>query len=257
MTFVRVIPCLDVAGGRVVKGTNFVGLRDAGDPVELARRYVDQGADEIAFLDITATAEGRGATIELMHRVAEHVPVPFIVAGGIASVRDAKRILDAGANRVSVATAAVEHPELLSDLANEIGTESLIVGIDARRNEIEGGSRFEVVTNGGTKFTGLDAIQWAVQAEELGAGEVLLTSLDRDGTKDGFDLELTKAVAEAVSIPVIASGGVGNLQHLVDGALVGKASAVLAASIFHFGEHTIEEAKTALAQAGVQVHITA
>lgn len=255
MKFVRVIPCLDVAEGRVVKGTNFVDLRDAGDPVELAMRYVEQGADEIAFLDITATPEGRGATVDLMHRVAEVVPVPFTVAGGIRSVRDARKILDAGANKVSVATAAVEHPELLSDLANEIGTESLVVGIDARLNEAANGSRYEVVTNGGKKFTGLDAIQWAIQAEELGAGEILLTSLDRDGTNEGFDLELTKAVAEAVSIPVIASGGVGTVEHLVDGVLVGKAAAVLAASIFHFGGVTVREAKEALAKRGVPVQL--
>jgi cyclase len=248
---VRVIPCLDVDGGRVVKGVNFVGLRDAGDPVELAARYDAEGADELVFLDITASSDARDTMVEVARRVAEEVFIPFTVGGGVRSVDDARRLLMAGAEKVSINTAAVERPELIAELAEEFGAQCVVVAIDARRRA--DGAGFEVTTHGGRTPTGIDAVGWARRAAELGAGEILLTSMDRDGTKDGFDLELTRAITDAVGVPVVASGGVGTLAHLVDGVIDGGADAVLAASIFHFGEHTIAEAKHELERAGIIV----
>ena len=247
---VRVIPCLDVDAGRVVKGVNFVDLKEAGDPVVLAARYDEMGADEVIFLDITATLEGRDAMDDVIARTAEQVFIPLTVGGGIRSVEDARKLLRAGADKVSVNTSAVERPALIAEIAEVFGTQCVVVAIDARRNA-EG--RFEVFTHGGRRPTGLDAVTWAMVAQRLGAGEILLTSMDRDGTRDGFDLPLTRAIADATSIPVIASGGVGNLQHLVEGVTEGGADAVLAASIFHFGEHTIAEAKEVLSAAGLVV----
>jgi cyclase len=250
MRSVRVIPCLDVDGGRVVKGVNFVGLRDAGDPVELAARYDAEGADELVFLDITASSDARETMVDVARRTAAEVFIPFTVGGGVRSVDDARRLLMAGAEKVSVNTAAVDRPELIAELANEFGAQCVVVAIDARRRE---GGGFEVYTHGGRTPTGLDAIEWARRVADLGAGEILLTSMDRDGTKEGFDLELTRSVTDAVGVPVIASGGVGTLAHLVDGVIEGGADAVLAASIFHFGEHTVAEAKNELERAGVIV----
>jgi cyclase len=247
---VRVIPCLDVDAGRVVKGVNFVGLRDAGDPVELAARYDAEGADEIVFLDITASSDARDTMVEVARRTAEEVFIPFTVGGGVRSVDDARRLLRAGAEKVGVNTAAVDRPELIGELAVEFGAQCVVVAIDARRRA---GGGFEVYTHGGRTPTGLDAIEWARRAESLGAGEILLTSMDRDGTREGFDLELTRAVTDAVGVPVIASGGVGTLSHLVDGVVEGGADAVLAASIFHFAEHTVAEAKRELMRAGIIV----
>ena len=249
MFVARVIPCLDVDGGRVVKGVNFVGLRDAGDPVELAARYDIEGADELVFLDITASSDDRDTMIDVVTRTAEQVFIPFTVGGGIRSVEDARRMLRAGADKVSVNTAAVQRSALISEIAEEFGAQCVVVAIDARRSEMG----FEVFTHGGRTGTGLDAIEWAERAEALGAGEILLTSMDRDGTRDGFDIPLTLAISERVNIPVIASGGVGSLDHLVEGVLEGKADAVLAASIFHFGEHTVQEAKQHLADRGITV----
>jgi cyclase len=245
-----VIPCLDVDAGRVVKGVNFVGLRDAGDPVELAARYDAEGADEIVFLDITASSDARGTMVDVARRVAGEVFIPFTVGGGVRTVDDARRLLMAGAEKVGVNTAAVERPELVAELAAEYGAQCVVVAIDARRRP---GGGFDVYTHGGRTPTGVDAIEWARRAEALGAGEILLTSMDRDGTREGFDIELTRAVTGAVGVPVIASGGVGSLGHLVDGVVEGGADAVLAASIFHFGEHTVAEAKAALERAGVIV----
>ncbi|HKY68748.1 MAG TPA: imidazole glycerol phosphate synthase subunit HisF [Acidimicrobiales bacterium] len=250
MRSVRIIPCLDVDGGRVVKGVNFVGLRDAGDPVELAARYDAEGADELVFLDITASSDARDTMVDVARRTAENVFIPFTVGGGVRSVDDARRLLMAGAEKVSVNTAAIDRPELVAELAAEFGAQCVVVAIDARRRE---GGGFEVFTHGGRTPTGLDAVEWAGRAAQLGAGEILLTSMDRDGTKAGFDLELTRAVADAVNVPIIASGGVGTLDHLVDGVIEGGADAVLAASIFHFGEHTVAEAKATLERAGVIV----
>jgi imidazole glycerol-phosphate synthase subunit HisF len=247
---VRVIPCLDVDAGRVVKGVNFVGLRDAGDPVELAARYDAEGADELVFLDITASSDARDTMVDVARRTAENVFIPFTVGGGVRSVEDARQLLRAGAEKVSVNTAAIDRPELVAELATEFGAQCVVVAIDARRRT---GGGFEVFTHGGRTPAGLDAVEWARRAAEEGAGEILLTSMDRDGTKAGFDVELTRAVAEAVNVPIIASGGVGTLAHLVDGVLEGGADAVLAASIFHFGEHTIAEAKDELERAGVIV----
>lgn len=248
------IPCLDVTDGRVVKGTNFVDLRDAGDPVELASRYDIEGADELVFLDITASSDARDTTVEMVYQVAEQVYIPFTVGGGIRAADDARRMLRAGADKVSVNTAAVERPELISEIAEEFGTQCVVCAIDAKAIDDSDLSKgFEVYLHGGRTPTGIDAEEWAARAVSLGAGEILLTSMDRDGTKIGFDLVLTRAIADAVNVPVIASGGVGTLQHLVDGVIVGGADAVLAASIFHFGEHTIAEAKHALADAGVTV----
>jgi cyclase len=246
----RIIPCLDVDGGRVVKGVEFVDLVDAGDPVELAARYDAEGADELVFLDITASSGARDTIVEVASRVAEQVFIPFTIGGGIRSVDDARRLLRVGADKVSVNTAAVERPELISEISGEFGAQCCVVAIDARR-DADGVPR--VVTHGGRTPTGMDAVEWARRAEALGAGELLLTSMDRDGTRLGFDLELTAAICAAVGIPVIASGGVGSLDHLVDGVTEGGADAVLAASIFHFGEHTIAEAKAHLAAAGVAV----
>ena len=250
MRSVRVIPCLDVDAGRVVKGTNFVDLRDAGDPVELAARYDEMGADEVVFLDITASSDARDTIVELASHTAEEVFIPFTIGGGIRSVDDARRLLRVGADKVSVNTSAVARPELISDIADEFGTQCAVLAIDARQTE---SGSWEVFTHGGRKPTGLDAVSWAAEGERLGAGEILLTSMDRDGTREGFDLELTRAVADACNVPVIASGGVGTLEHLVDGVLDGGADAVLAASIFHFGEHTVREAKELMASRGISV----
>jgi cyclase len=244
-----VIPCLDVTAGRVVKGVNFVDLRDAGDPVELAARYDAEGADELVFLDITASSDGRDTMVEVARRTAEEVFIPFTVGGGVRSVDDARRLLRAGADKVSVNTSAVERPVSISEIAEEFGAQCVVCAIDARGRE--GG--WEVYVHGGRTPTGQDAVAWAVEAERLGAGEILLTSMDRDGTRDGFDLGLTRAVSDALGVPVIASGGVGILDHLADGVLLGGADAVLAASIFHFGEHTVAEAKAAMAARGIAV----
>jgi len=253
MQVARVIPCLDVTGGRVVKGTNFVDLRDAGDPVELAARYDAEGADELVFLDITASSDDRDTTIQMVFRVAEQVYIPFTVGGGIRSLEDARAMLRAGADKVSVNTAAVQRPELIGEIAAEFGSQCVVCAIDAKRRVDSASDGFEVYLHGGRTPTGIDAEQWAVRATEFGAGEILLTSMDRDGTRQGFDHVLTRAIVEAVGVPVIASGGVGTLQHLVDGIVEGGADAVLAASIFHFREHTIAEAKATIAAAGVMV----
>ena len=252
----RIIPCLDVDGGRVVKGVNFVGLVDAGDPVELARRYDGEGADEVVFLDITASSDARDTIVDVARRTAEEVFIPFTVGGGIRTVEDARRLLRAGADKVSVNSAAVDRPELVTEIATEFGSQCAVVAIDARRRDTGAGAEgrgWEVYVHGGRTATGLDAVEWAARCEELGAGEILLTSMDCDGTRNGFDLTLTRAVADAVQVPVIASGGVGVLDHLVEGVVDGGADAVLAASIFHFGEHTVAEAKGHLADAGVTV----
>ena len=254
MRTARVIPCLDVTAGRVVKGVNFVDLRDAGDPVELAARYDAEGADEVVFLDITASSDGRDTMVEVVARTAEEVFIPLTVGGGIRSVDDARRMLRAGADKVSLNTAAIDRPETITEVATEFGSQCAVVAIDARRRERDDATRgWGVFTHGGRQATDLDAIEWAVEAERLGAGEILLTSMDRDGTRDGFDLELTRAVTDAVNVPVIASGGVGTLAHLADGVTQGGADAVLAASIFHFAEHTVAEAKAAMAAAGIAV----
>lgn len=255
MIVARVIPCLDVTAGRVVKGTNFVDLRDAGDPVELAARYDAEGADELVFLDITASSDGRDTMVDVVYRTAEQVFIPFTVGGGIRSLDDARAMLRAGADKVSVNTAAVQRPELIAEIAAEFGSQCVVCAIDAKRrgDGPTGDAGFEVYLHGGRTPTGIDAVAWAEQAAAAGAGEILLTSMDRDGTKIGFDLALTRAVAAAVGVPVIASGGVGILDHLVEGIRDGGADAVLAASIFHFREHTIAEAKAAMAAAGVTV----
>jgi cyclase len=246
----RVIPCLDVTNGRVVKGINFVGLRDAGDPVELAARYDTEGADELVFLDITASSDGRDTMVDVVRRVAEQVFIPFTVGGGIRTVEDARRMLRAGADKVSVNTAAYERPALITEVAAEFGSQCVVCAIDARA---DGRGGYEVYLHGGRTPTGRDAVEWARQAVSCGAGEILLTSMDRDGTRDGFETTLTNAVVNAVNVPVIASGGVGSLQHLVEGVTIGHADAVLAASIFHWGEHTIADAKRAMLAAGVTV----
>ncbi|HRW41789.1 MAG TPA: imidazole glycerol phosphate synthase subunit HisF [Microthrixaceae bacterium] len=248
----RVIPCLDVDAGRVVKGVNFVALRDAGDPVELAARYDAEGADELVFLDITASSDARETTIDMVRHTAEEVFIPFTVGGGVRSVEDARRILRAGADKVGVNTAAVDRPELVAEIADEFGAQCVVVAIDSRAGD-GNGPRFEVHTHGGRTPTGLDTVEWAARVAELGAGEILLTSMDRDGTKDGFDVPVTAAVSDAVNVPVIASGGVGRVEHMVEGITVAGADAVLAASIFHFGQHTVAEVKAALAAAGVPV----
>jgi imidazole glycerol-phosphate synthase subunit HisF len=245
----RIIPCLDVDAGRVVKGVNFVDLVDAGDPVELAARYDAEGADELVFLDITASSDARDTTVEMAARVAEQVFIPFTIGGGIRSVEDARRLLRVGADKVSVNSAAVDRPELIQEIAGEFGSQCCVVAIDARRTDLG----FEVFVHGGRIPTGIDALSWAERAERLGAGEILLTSMDRDGTKEGFDIELTRALTDSRGIPVIASGGVGTLQHLVEGVTRGGADAVLAASIFHFEEHTVAEAKQAMTAAGIDV----
>lgn len=248
----RIIPCLDVTGGRVVKGTNFVDLRDAGDPVEIARRYDEQGADELTFLDITATSDESDLILKVIEDVAAQVFIPLTVGGGVRKAEDVRRLLNAGADKVSINSAGVNNPDLIAETSSIYGSQAIVVAIDAKRR---GDGTWEVYTRGGRTPTGIDAIEWAKKVEKLGAGEILLTSMDGDGTKAGFDLELTRAVSDSVSIPVIASGGVGNLQHLVDGIVVGHADAVLAASIFHFGEYTIEEAKRYMQDRGIPVRL--
>jgi len=250
----RIIPCLDVDNGRVVKGVKFVEIRDAGDPVEIARRYDQQGADEITFLDITASSDNRATLVHVVERMAEEVFIPLTVGGGIRAVEDVRRMLNAGADKVSINTAAVTDPELVRRAADHFGAQCIVVAIDAKRVAGES-ARWEVYTHGGRRATGLDAVAWARKMAEYGAGEILLTSMDRDGTRDGFDLGLTRAVADAVPVPVIASGGVGNLDHLVAGVREGHADAVLAASIFHFGQYTVGEAKQRMAAAGIEVRL--
>ncbi|MCC6713768.1 MAG: imidazole glycerol phosphate synthase subunit HisF [Gammaproteobacteria bacterium] len=252
----RIIPCLDVDAGRVVKGVRFVDIRDAGDPVEIARRYDEQGADELCFLDITASHEQRDTMVHVVEAVAAQVFIPLTVGGGIRTVGDMRRLLNAGADKVSVNSAAVARPELVGEASARFGAQCIVVAIDARRAAGDGGTaRWEVYTHGGRRGTGIDAVEWAVQMNRLGAGEILLTSMDRDGTGDGFDLELTRAIADAVSIPVIASGGVGSLRHLVDGVREGHADALLAASVFHFGQYSVGQAKACLREAGIEVRI--
>ena len=248
----RIIPCLDVDNGRVVKGVRFVEIRDAGDPVEIARRYDEQGADEITFLDITASSDNRETMVHVVEAMASRVFIPLTVGGGIRKVEDVRRMLNAGADKVAINTAAVSRPEFVREASDHFGSQCIVVAIDAKQ---AGPDKWEVFTHGGRKATGLDAVAWARKMTEYGAGEILLTSMDRDGTKDGFDLALTRAVCDAVSIPVIASGGAGNLDHLVDGIRLGHADAVLAASIFHFGEYTVGQAKQRMAAAGIEVRL--
>ena len=248
----RIIPCLDVTAGRVVKGTNFVDLRDAGDPVEIARRYDEQGADEVAFLDITASSDQREIILHVVESCAAQVFIPLTVGGGVRSISDVRRLLNAGADKVSINTAAVENPELVAEAAAKVGNQCIVVAIDAKQSAH---GAWQVYTHGGRRNTGIDALAWARRVQELGAGEILLTSMDRDGTRNGFDLALTRAVSDAVEVPVIASGGVGNLQHLADGVTEGRADAVLAASIFHFGEYTVRQAKEYLRERGIEVRL--
>jgi cyclase len=250
----RIIPCLDVDNGRVVKGVRFVEIKDAGDPVEIARRYDQEGADEITFLDITASADNRDTMAHVVEQVAGEVFIPLTVGGGIRTLEDIRRMLNAGADKVSINTAAVFRPEFVREAAERFGSQCIVVAIDAKQVS-DNPKRWEIFTHGGRKPTGFDAIEWARRMVAYGAGEILLTSMDRDGTKQGFDLELTRAISEAVSVPVIASGGVGNLQHLTDGIIEGKADAVLAASIFHFAEYTIREAKEYMAARGIEVRL--
>jgi cyclase len=255
----RIIPCLDVTAGRVVKGVNFVELRDAGDPVEIAARYNDQGADELTFLDITATSDGRDLMLHIVEAVASQVFIPLTVGGGVRSVEDVRRLLNAGADKVSFNSAAVANPQVIHDASQRYGAQCIVVAIDAKRrrgdDEAARGPGWDVYTHGGRRNTGLDALSWAVRMAEAGAGEILLTSMDRDGTKTGFDLELTRAVSDAVPVPVIASGGVGALEHLSDGIRIGGADAVLAASIFHYGEFTVGQAKALMARDGITVRL--
>ena len=250
----RIIPCLDVDDGRVVKGVKFVDIRDAGDPVEVARRYNEAGADEITFLDITASHEGRDTTLDMVERMASQVFIPLTVGGGVRTIQDIRNLLNAGADKVGINSAAVKNPEFVREAAERFGSQCIVVAIDAKRVSEQGEEpRWEIFTHGGRKPTGLDAVEWARKMVEMGAGELLLTSMDRDGTKIGFDLGLTKAISDAVIVPVIASGGVGELQHLADGVTQGGADAVLAASIFHFGQHTIPEAKAFMKAQGIEV----
>ena len=250
----RIIPCLDVENGRVVKGVKFENIRDAGDPVEIARRYNEQGADEITFLDITATHEGRDTTLHTVERMASEIFIPLTVGGGVRTVQDIRNLLNAGADKVSINSAAVFTPEFVGEAADRFGSQCIVVAIDAKRvSGPDEPGRWEIFTHGGRKPTGLDAVEWAKKMEALGAGEILLTSMDQDGVKSGYDLGVTRAISDAVGVPVIASGGVGNLQHLADGILLGGADAVLAASIFHFGEYTIAEAKAYMAERGIEV----
>ncbi len=251
----RIIPCLDVTHGRVVKGVNFVGLRDAGDPVEIARRYDEQGADELTFLDITASSDERDIILHIIEDVAAQVFIPLTVGGGVRKVEDVRRLLNAGADKVSMNTSAVQNPQLVADAAARFGSQCIVVAIDAKQVAGAEPARWEVYTHGGRKSAGLDAVEWARKVESLGAGEILLTSMDRDGTKNGFDLALTRAVSDAVDIPVIASGGVGNLEHLAAGVLQGHADAVLAASIFHFGEYTVHQAKEYMASRNIEMRL--
>ncbi|MCU5783406.1 imidazole glycerol phosphate synthase subunit HisF [Alcanivorax balearicus MACL04] len=252
----RIIPCLDVDAGRVVKGVQFVDIRDAGDPVEVARRYNEAGADEITFLDITASHEGRDTTLETVERMASQVFIPLTVGGGVRTLEDIRNLLNAGADKVSINSAAVKNPEFVHEAAQRFGSQCIVVAIDAKKVSGESeNNRWEIFTHGGRKPTGIDAVEWARRMTDYGAGEILLTSMDRDGTKNGFDIALTRAIADAVPVPVIASGGVGNLQHLVDGVIQGGADAVLAASIFHFGEYSIAEAKKYMQQAGIEMRL--
>ncbi len=252
----RIIPCLDVDDGRVVKGVNFINIRDAGDPVEIAKRYDEQGADEIAFLDITASSDNRKTLIHVVEKVASQVFIPLTVGGGIRDILDIQKMLKAGADKVSINTAAVNNPNFVEDAAKQFGSQCIVVAIDAKKNKLENNTPYwEVFTHGGRNNSNINAVDWAKKMADLGAGEILLTSMDKDGTRDGFDIELTKTISEAVSIPVIASGGVGNLDHLAEGILVGKADAVLAASIFHFGEYTVAEAKKSLSKKNIEVRL--
>ena len=252
----RIIPCLDVENGRVVKGVQFVDIRDAGDPVEVARRYNDEGADEITFLDITATHEGRDTTVHTVERMASEVFIPLTVGGGIRKVEDIRIMLNAGADKVSINTAAVFNPAFVQEAADRFGSQCIVVAIDAKKVSQPGDEdRWEIFTHGGRKPTGFDAVEWAIKMEQLGAGEIMLTSMDQDGVKNGYDLGVTRAISEALSIPVITSGGAGNLDHLVDGIQKGKADAVLAASIFHFGEYSIPEAKQYMAERGIEMRL--
>lgn len=260
----RVIPCLDVTAGRVVKGVKFLGLRDAGDPVEIARRYDEQGADELAFLDITASSDERDLILDIVENVAAQVFIPLTVGGGVRTVEDVRRLLNAGADKVSINTAAVENPQVVADATARYGSQCIVVAVDAKcagregrssRSDAEGALRWEVFTHGGRRPTGLDALEWGRKMQRLGAGEILLTSMDRDGTRNGFDLELTRTFSDALDIPVIASGGAGSLDHLVEGILQGRADAVLAASIFHYGEYTVRQAKEHMARHGIEVRL--
>ncbi len=248
----RVIPCLDVTAGRVVKGVNFVGLRDAGDPVEIAARYDEQGADELCFLDITASSDERDIIVHVIEAVAARVFIPLTVGGGVRKVEDVRRLLNAGADKVSINTAAVQNPKLVREASDKVGNQCIVVAIDAKRRA---GGGWEVYTHGGRRATGIDAVEWARRMQQAGAGEILLTSMDRDGTREGFDLSLTRAVCDAVGVPVIASGGVGTLEHMAEGVLDGGADAVLAASIFHFGEHTVGECKALMKARGIEVRL--
>lgn len=251
----RIIPCLDVNNGRVVKGVNFVDLVDAGDPVEQAKIYNDQGADELCFLDITATSDNRGTILDVVRRTADHVFMPLTVGGGVRELQDIRNLLEAGADKIAINSAAIKNPEFVREAANKCGNQCVVVAIDAKRvgEDNNGQPKWEIFTHGGRKETGINALKWAQQMAEYGTGEILLTSMDKDGTKSGFDLELTRAVSDAVNVPVIASGGVGNVQHLVDGITKGGASAVLAASIFHFGEYTIKQVKHEMAKQGIDI----
>ena len=251
----RIIPCLDVDKGRVVKGVQFVDIRDAGDPVEVARRYNEQGADEITFLDITASHEGRDTTLETVERMAGEVFIPLTVGGGVREIMDIRNLLNAGADKVAINSAAIFNPDFVGEAAQRFGRQCIVVAIDAKQVEWGEHPRWEIFTHGGRKPTGIDAIGWAKKMTNLGAGEILLTSMDRDGTKNGFDLDLTSRVSDSISVPIIASGGVGNLQHLADGVTLGKADAVLAASIFHFSEHSVLEAKQFMAEQGINVRL--
>ena len=251
----RITPCLDVDNGRVVKGVRFLDIRDAGDPVEIARRYDQQGADEITFLDITASSDNRATMVHVVEAMAEQVFIPLTVGGGIRSLEDVRRMLSAGADKVAINTAAVTHPDFVKQAADHFGNQCIVVAVDAKQVQHGEHPRWEIFTHGGRKATGIDAVEWAVKMAQYGAGELLLTSMDRDGTRDGFDLALTRAVCDAVNIPVIASGGVGNLDHLAQGIIEGHADAVLAASIFHFGEYTVADAKRRMAEYGIEVRL--
>ncbi|WP_432787343.1 Imidazole glycerol phosphate synthase subunit HisF [Oligella sp. MSHR50489EDL] len=252
----RIIPCLDVNGGRVVKGVNFVGLRDAGDPVEIAKSYCEQGADELTFLDITATSDDRDMILPVIEKTVAAINIPLTVGGGVRNLNDIQRLLDVGVSKVSIGSAAIANPDLIKEAAERFGSERIVVAIDARRVNAEGEPlRWEVISHGGRQGTGLDAVEWAKTMAAKGAGEILVTSMDRDGTKDGFDLELTRAVSDAVDIPVTASGGVGSLQHMADGVTKGGAGAVLAASVFHFGEFTVQECKQFMHDQGIAVRM--
>ncbi|OUR66803.1 imidazole glycerol phosphate synthase subunit HisF [Bermanella sp. 47_1433_sub80_T6] len=252
----RIIPCLDVDNGRVVKGVQFVDIRDAGDPVEVAKRYDQQGADEITFLDITASSDNRATTIHMVEAIADQVFIPLTVGGGIRCIEDIRNMLNAGADKTAINSAAISNPEFVKQAAEKFGSQCIVIAIDAKKVSKEGEpGKWEIFTHGGRKPTGIDVVEWAIKMTDFGAGEVLLTSMDQDGVKSGFDIELTRAVSEAVNVPVIASGGVGNLQHLADGVTNGKADAVLAASIFHFGEYTVQQAKEHMRSEGIEVRL--